>query len=155
MNHARKRKATPGSKKEDKVKIEMEDERNWNVRRWAWRAKLWDVFDKDHHSRRKREIAYKELAAILKFSKNDIKSKIAGLRTHVGCEVAKVKALLNQMLMCWNRLPLPAFKIVQHRSTGFNKIERMLKQMLKPFALAFSQLAVPWALRQTERVIQS
>ena len=53
---------------------------------------LWDVFEKEYHNRERREAAYTELQEILKFSKNQIKSKMAGLRTQLGREVAKTNA---------------------------------------------------------------
>ena len=54
---------------------------------------LWDVFGKDYHNREKREVAYTELEDILKHTKQDIKAKIAGLRTQLGREIAKKKLL--------------------------------------------------------------
>lgn len=100
---------------------------------WAWRAKLWDVFGNDYHSHKKKEKSptqnlqpYSSLAETIKNKKK------AGLRTQLGQEFAKVKALLNEMLiMRWNHLPPLAF-------TGFNEIEQMLRQMLKPFAWALT-----------------
>ena len=53
---------------------------------------LWDVFDKDYHNREKREVAYTELEDILKHTKKDIKTKIAGLRTQLGREIAKTNS---------------------------------------------------------------
>ena len=56
------------------------------------RSCLWDVFDKDYHNREKREVAYTELEDILKHTKKDIKTKIAGLRTQLGREIAKTNS---------------------------------------------------------------
>ena len=53
---------------------------------------LWDVFDKDYHNREKREVTYTELEDILKHTKKDIKTKIAGLRTQLGREIAKTNS---------------------------------------------------------------
>ena len=49
---------------------------------------LWGVFSKDHHNRETREVAYTELEDLLNHSKQDIKVKIAGLRTQLGREIA-------------------------------------------------------------------
>ena len=54
------------------------------------RSCLWDVFDKDYHNRW--EVAYTELEDILKHTKKDIKTKIAGLRTQLGREIAKTNS---------------------------------------------------------------
>ena len=54
------------------------------------RSCLWDVFDKDYHNRG--EVAYTELEDILKHTKKDIKTKIAGLRTQLGREIAKTNS---------------------------------------------------------------
>ena len=56
------------------------------------RSCLWDVFDKDYHNREKREVAYTELEDILKHTKKDIKTKIAGLRTQLRREIAKTNS---------------------------------------------------------------
>lgn len=56
------------------------------------RSCLWDVFDKDYHNRKKREVTYTELEDILKHTKKDIKTKIAGLRTQLGREIAKTNS---------------------------------------------------------------
>ena len=56
------------------------------------RSCLWDVFDKDYHNREKREVAYTELEDILKHTKKDIKTKIVGLRTQLGREIAKTNS---------------------------------------------------------------
>ena len=42
------------------------------------RSCLWDVFHKDYHNREKREVTYTELEDVLKHTKKDIKTKIAG-----------------------------------------------------------------------------
>ena len=43
------------------------------------------------------------------------------------------RPVVKMLMMCWNRLPTPEVNIVQHHST---KIERMFKQILKPFSRA-------------------
>ena len=53
------------------------------------RSCLWDIFDKEYHNREKRDIAYTELEDILKHTKQDIKTKITGLRTQFGREISK------------------------------------------------------------------
>ena len=53
---------------------------------------LWGVFGKDYHNREKREVAYTELEDLLDHSKQDIKAKIAGLRTQLGREIAKTNS---------------------------------------------------------------
>ena len=82
----RKRKAPEAdkTKTKNKKKNEMELEK---------RSCLWDIFDKEYHNREKRHIAYTELEDILKHTKQDIKTKIAGLRTQLGREISKTN--------CW------------------------------------------------------
>ena len=56
------------------------------------RGCLCDVFGKDYHNREKREVAYTELEDLLNHSKQYIKAKIVGLRTQMGCEIAKTNS---------------------------------------------------------------
>jgi len=53
---------------------------------------LWDVFGKDYHNHEKREVAYTELEDLLNHSKQDIKAKIVGLRTQIGCKIVKTNS---------------------------------------------------------------
>ena len=53
---------------------------------------LWGVFSKDYHNRETREVAYTELKDLLNHSKQDIKAKIAGLRTQLGRKIAKTNS---------------------------------------------------------------
>ena len=82
-SETRKRK-TPESDKKTKPKWKS-SEIEMLIDELENRRCLWDVFDKDYHNRDKRDVAYTELAEILKYSKQDIKTKIAGLCTQLMC----------------------------------------------------------------------
>ena len=51
------------------------------------RSCLWDIFDKEYHNHEKRGVDYTELEDILKHTKQDLKMKIVGLRTQLGCRI--------------------------------------------------------------------
>ena len=87
----RKRKA-PEANKKNKTKRKS-DEIETLIDELEKRSCLWDIFDKEYHNREKRDIAYTELEDILKHTKQDIKTKIAGLRTELGREISKTN--------CW------------------------------------------------------
>ena len=82
-NETRKRK-TPESDKKTKPKWKS-SEIETLIDELEKRRRLWDVFDKDYHNHDKRDVAYTKLAEILKYSKQDIKTKIAGLWTQLMC----------------------------------------------------------------------
>ena len=52
---------------------------------------LWDVFDKAYHMKDKREKALSEMSNQIEIEVMEIKTKINGLRTQLGRELAKVK----------------------------------------------------------------
>ena len=53
---------------------------------------LWDVFNRDYHAKTRRQQTLKEIEDEIGISPEEIKNKIAGLRTQLGREMAKVKA---------------------------------------------------------------
>ena len=89
-NETRKRK-TPESDKKTKPKWKS-SEIETLIDELEKRSCLWDVFDKDYHNRDKRDVAYTELAEILSYNKQEVKTKIAGPRTQLGRELSKTNS---------------------------------------------------------------
>ena len=50
---------------------------------------MWDICQKDYHSREKKEIAYNEIKDILDVGVGEIKSRLLSLRAQLGREIAK------------------------------------------------------------------
>ena len=75
-NETRKRK-TPESDKKTKPKWKS-SEIETLIDELEKRSCLWDVFDKDYHNRDKRDVAHTELAEILSYSKQEVKTKKSG-----------------------------------------------------------------------------
>ena len=50
---------------------------------------LWDVFNRDYHDKTRRQQALKEIEDEIGISAEEIKNKIAGLRTQLGREMEK------------------------------------------------------------------
>ena len=89
----KEKKSTGGGQNKKKKKKSKSDEIETLIDELEKRSCLWDIFDKEYHNREKRDIAYTELEDILKHTKQDIKTKIAGLRTQLGREISETN--------CW------------------------------------------------------
>ena len=90
-SNKRKRKADSGQgAKVSKARRWSEKEVELLIDEFEKRSCVWDVFEQDYHNREKRERAYLELEEVLGINTSDIKSKVLGLRTQLGREMAKV-----------------------------------------------------------------
>ena len=67
---------------------------------------LWDVFNREYHDKTRRQQALKEIEDEIGIRAEEIRNKIASLRTQLGREIAKVKAKISGQTTSDNYKPV-------------------------------------------------